>query len=151
MTEGPEPRTPRSLSALVVDDSQGVAKHVSGLLKELGFDPVDCAHDALHALELLRSTMHKIVLCDFEMDPMTGLDLLKTVRADWRFDETCFLIMTAATEFGHVSSAHVAGVDGYIIKPFGVTSLQRKIGQALEHRAETVRSGRARRRWVPPD
>jgi response regulator of citrate/malate metabolism len=59
--------------------------------------------------------------------------------------------MTAATEFDHVSSAHVAGVDGYIIKPFGLTSLQRKITQALEHRTETVRSGRARRQWVPPE
>jgi two-component system chemotaxis response regulator CheY len=95
--------------------------------------------------------MHRLVLCDFEMEPMTGLDLLKTVRADWRFDETCFLIMTAATEFDHVSSAHAAGVDGYIIKPFGPTSLQRKISQALEHRAESVRSGRARRRWAPPE
>jgi two-component system chemotaxis response regulator CheY len=134
-----------------VDDSQPVAKLVSGLLKELGCDSVDCAHDALHALELLRATMHRIVVCDFEMEPMTGLDLLKAVRADWRFDETCFLIMTAATEFDHVSSAHVAGVDGYIVKPFSLSSLQRKIGQGLEHRAEAIRSGRARRRWVPPE
>ena len=136
----------RSLSALVVDDSMVVGKHVTELLKELGFDPVDRALDAVHGLELLRSAMHRLVVADFEMEPMTGLDLLRAIRADWRLNETCFLMMTGATDFDHVSTAYTAGVDGYLLKPFGAAALDRKIREAFQHRDAALRVGTSARR-----
>ena len=124
------------MSALVVEDSPVVASLVSGLLRDLDFERVDRALDGIEALDRVRNHEDRLVISDFVMMPMTGLDLLRTVRADRHLREVCFLIMSGATSFEHVTAAYRAGVDGYLVKPFSAATLHLKINEALQRQAD---------------
>jgi two-component system, chemotaxis family, chemotaxis protein CheY len=114
---------------LVVDDFSTMRKVIRNLLKQLGYENIVEAEDGVAALEVLRSQKIDFVISDWNMPNMSGLELLKQVRADGSLSKTPFLMVTAETLKDNVVEAVKAGVDNYIVKPFTADVLSEKIGQ----------------------
>ena len=116
-----------AMPILVVDDYQTMIRIIRNLLKQLGFEDVDEASDGSAALEKLRRRKYGLVISDWNMEPMTGYDLLKQVRSDEKLQSTPFIMVTAESKTDNVIAAKKAGVDNYIVKPFNAQTLRTKI------------------------
>ena len=116
-----------SLRVLVVDDFATMIHIVRKLLSQLGFENVDDARDGEAALSKLRRRKFDLVICDWNMEPMTGYELLLKVRADRDLAETPFIMITAESKPDNVIAARKAGVSNYIVKPFTADALKEKI------------------------
>jgi two-component system chemotaxis response regulator CheY len=116
-----------STPILVVDDYQTMIRIIRNLLKQLGFDDVDDASDGTQAIEKMRARKYGLVISDWNMEPMTGYELLKTVRADDVLKNTPFIMVTAESKTDNVIAAKKAGVNSYIVKPFNAQTLKAKI------------------------
>jgi len=117
---------------LVVDDYQTMIRIIRNLLKQLGFDNVDEATDGREALDKLRSgKKYGLVISDWNMEPMTGYELLQEVRADEMLKPTPFIMVTAESKTENVIAAKRAGVNNYIVKPFNAATLKMKIASVI--------------------
>ena len=116
-----------SMPVLVVDDYNTMVRIIRNLLKQLGFVNVDEANDGAQALEKMRYRKYGLVISDWNMEPMTGYDLLQQVRADPGLAETPFIMVTAESKTDNVIAAKKAGVSNYIVKPFNAQTLKTKI------------------------
>ena len=112
---------------LVVDDYNTMIRIMHNLLKQLGFEHVDDANDGSSALNKLRKRDYGLVISDWNMEPMTGYDLLREVRADPNLATTPFIMITAESKTENVIAAKKAGVNNYIVKPFNAATLKTKI------------------------
>ena len=112
---------------LVVDDLGAMGRIIRNLLQQCGFQRIDSATDGASALARMRRTPYALVLSDWNMQPMSGIELLKQVRSDQALARTPFIIMTAESKTEHVMAAKQAGVDSYLIKPFNAQTLKTKI------------------------
>lgn len=121
----------RNMNILIVDDYKTMLRIVRNLLKQLGFDNVDEATDGSAALQKLREKPYQLVISDWNMEPMTGLQLLKEVRADTKLKETPFIMITAESKTENVIEAKKAGVSNYIVKPFNADTLKAKLSSVL--------------------
>ena len=115
------------IPVLVVDDYQTMVRIIRNLLKQLGFEHVDEASDGTAALDKLRAKRYGLVISDWNMEPMTGYELLRHVRADESLKTTPFIMVTAESKTENVIAAKKAGVDNYIVKPFNAQTLKVKI------------------------
>lgn len=120
-----------NMSVLIVDDYKTMLRIVRNLLKQLGFGNVDEATDGSMALQLMRGGNYGLVISDWNMEPMTGLQLLREVRADARLKATPFIMVTAESKSENVIAAKQAGVSNYIVKPFNAETLKQKIVSVL--------------------
>ncbi|MBW7950854.1 MAG: response regulator, partial [Pseudorhodoplanes sp.] len=100
---------------------------IRNLLRQLGFENVDEASDGSSALERLREKKYGLIISDWNMEPMTGYDLLKEVRSDPELKTTPFIMVTAESKTENVIAAKKAGVNNYIVKPFNAQTLKTKI------------------------
>jgi len=116
-----------SMPILIVDDYKTMLRIVRNLLKQLGFENVEEAMDGSSALEKLRDRDYGLVISDWNMEPMTGLQLLREVRSDAHMQETPFIMVTAESKTENVIAAKQAGVNNYIVKPFNAETLKSKI------------------------
>jgi two-component system chemotaxis response regulator CheY len=117
-----------SMQILVVDDYNTMIRIIRNLLRQLGFTNVDDANDGSSALKRLRGEKkYGLVISDWNMEPMTGFDLLKAVRADPVLAATPFIMITAESKTDNVIAAKQAGVSNYIVKPFNAQTLKNKI------------------------
>ncbi|HZP77318.1 MAG TPA: response regulator [Pseudolabrys sp.] len=116
-----------SMRVLVVDDYNTMIRIIRNLLKQLGFENIDDASDGTAALAKLRENQYGLVISDWNMEPMTGYDLLKEVRADPALTTTPFIMVTAESKTENVVAAKKAGVSNYIVKPFNAQTLKAKI------------------------
>ena len=116
---------------LVVDDYQTMVRIIRNLLKQLGFEDVDDASDGTTALAKLKQKQYGLVISDWNMQPMTGIELLREVRADAGLKATPFIMITAESKTENVIAAKVAGVSNYIVKPFNAETLKAKIASVL--------------------
>jgi two-component system chemotaxis response regulator CheY len=116
-----------SMPVLVVDDYNTMIRIIRNLLKQLGFDDVDDASDGSAALAKMREKKYGLVISDWNMEPMTGYELLKEVRADPGLNKTPFIMVTAESKTENVIAAKKAGVNNYIVKPFNAQTLKTKI------------------------
>ena len=123
----------KSINVLIVDDYRSMLRIIQNLLKQLEFNNVDEAMDGEQALAKLRAGNFGLVLSDWNMAPMTGLDLLKEVRADGRLKSLPFIMVTAESKTENVLAAKRAGVSNYIMKPFNAETLRDKIAKVLVH------------------
>jgi two-component system chemotaxis response regulator CheY len=123
----------KSTSVLIVDDYKTMLRIIRNLLKQLEFDNVEEATDGQEALLKLRAGHFGLVISDWNMAPMTGLDLLKEVRADARLKDMPFIMITAESKTENVIAAKQAGVSNYIVKPFNAETLREKIEKVLTH------------------
>jgi two-component system chemotaxis response regulator CheY len=116
-----------SMPVLVVDDYQTMIRIIRNLLKQLGFEDIDDAADGSAALQKLKEKKYGLVISDWNMEPMTGYELLKEVRADEQLRTTPFIMVTAESKTENVIAAKKAGVNNYIVKPFNAQTLKAKI------------------------
>jgi two-component system chemotaxis response regulator CheY len=117
----------KAMSILIVDDYKTMLRIIRNLLKQLGFDNVDEASDGATALQRLREKEFGLVISDWNMEPMTGLQLLKEVRSDAKLAHIPFVMVTAESKTENVIAAKEAGVTNYIVKPFNAETLKQKL------------------------
>jgi two-component system chemotaxis response regulator CheY len=116
-----------SMPILVVDDYKTMIRIIRNLLKQLGFEDVDEASDGTEAYAKMKDRRYGLVISDWNMEPMTGYELLKHVRADTSLAKTPFIMVTAESKTENVIAAKKAGVNNYIVKPFNAQTLKGKI------------------------
>jgi two-component system, chemotaxis family, chemotaxis protein CheY len=116
-----------SMPILVVDDYQTMVRIIRNLLKQLGFEDVDDASDGSAAIDKMRGRKYGLIISDWNMEPMTGYELLRQVRADDVLRPTPFIMVTAESKTENVIAAKKAGVNNYIVKPFNAQTLKSKI------------------------
>ncbi len=117
----------KNLKILIVDDYKTMLRIVRNLLKQLGFNNVEEATDGSMALQMCRTQDFGLVISDWNMEPMTGLQFLKELRADERLKATPFIMVTAESKTENVIAAKQAGVNNYIVKPFNAETLKKKM------------------------
>jgi two-component system chemotaxis response regulator CheY len=116
-----------SMPILVVDDYNTMVRIIRNLLRQVGFRNVDDATDGISALRKLREKQYSLVVSDWNMEPMTGYELLKEMRADPALAAVPFIMVTAESKTENVIAAKKAGVSNYIVKPFNAATLKAKI------------------------
>jgi two-component system chemotaxis response regulator CheY len=121
----------KNMPILIVDDYKTMLRIVRNLLNQLGFNNIDEATDGTMALEKLTQKPFRMIISDWNMQPMSGLDLLKKVRADERFSKLPFIMVTAESKAENIMIAKQAGVNNYIIKPFNAETLKMKLTAVL--------------------
>jgi two-component system chemotaxis response regulator CheY len=120
------------LHFLVVDDFATMRRIVRNLLKDLGFTNVDEAEDGVVALNKLRSEKFDFVVSDWNMPNMTGIDLLKAIRADGALKSLPVLMVTAEAKKENIIEAAQSGANGYIVKPFTAATLDEKLNKIFK-------------------
>jgi two-component system chemotaxis response regulator CheY len=123
----------KAMNILIVDDYKTMLRIIRNLLKQIDFNNVEEASDGAEALAKLRSGQFGLVISDWNMEPMTGLELLQEVRADSKLKTTPFIMITAESKTENVVAAKQAGVSNYIVKPFNAETLKEKIEKVLAH------------------
>lgn len=118
---------PKNMPILIVDDYKTMLRIVRNLLKSLGFENVDEATDGTMALNMLTLKRYGLIISDWNMEPMSGFELLKKVRADEKTKTMPFIMVTAESKTENVIAARQAGVSNYIVKPFNAETLKGKM------------------------
>lgn len=119
------------MKILVVDDYATMRRIVRNLLTQIGYTDIDEAGDGVSALAKLRESKFGLIISDWNMEPMTGYELLLKVRADDGLKRTPFIMVTAESKTENVIAAKKAGVNNYIVKPFNAATLKQKITAVL--------------------
>lgn len=114
---------------LVVDDFSTMRRIITNVLKQIGFENIHEAEDGAKALDILQQEKIDFVITDWNMPQMSGLDLLKAIRADPERKDTPVLMVTAESLQENIVAAAQAGVNNYIIKPFDASTLSAKINK----------------------
>ncbi|KLD73186.1 chemotaxis response regulator CheY [Xanthomonas campestris pv. phormiicola] len=128
----------KNMRILIVDDFSTMRRIVKNLLGDLGFTNTAEAEDGNSALAALRSAPFEFVVTDWNMPGMTGIDLLRNIRADDKLKHLPVLMVTAEAKREQIIEAAQAGVNGYIIKPFTAQTLQEKLGKIFERMGATA-------------
>lgn len=121
----------KNMNVLIVDDYKTMLRIIKNLLKQLGFNNVDEALDGSQALQTFQSKDYGLVISDWNMEPMSGLDFLKEVRAGSRNADVPFVMITAESKTENVIAAKQAGVSNYIVKPFNAETLKQKLTSVI--------------------
>jgi two-component system, chemotaxis family, chemotaxis protein CheY len=124
-----------SIPVLVVEDMPIVGRLICGLLKQVGFQHVDLANGSYPAINRLRTSSYGLVISDWDMRPVTGLDLLKQIRAEAALADTPFIMITASSSPDLIREAKNAGADEFLPKPFTVQTLRETIARVFAKRA----------------
>jgi len=120
-----------AMNVLIVDDYATMLRIIKNLLKQVGFTNVDEATDGGQALQMMRLKKYGLVISDWNMQPMTGIELLREVRKDDELKPTPFIMITAESKTENVVEAKSSGVSNYIVKPFSSDILKQKISSVL--------------------
>lgn len=120
-----------NLKVLVVDDFATMRRIIKNVLKQIGFTKILEADDGTSALEVLKENEIDLIISDWNMPRMTGLDFLKTVRKEPSTKDIPFLMVTAEAQKDNVIQAVQAGVSNYLVKPFTADSIKIKLAQIL--------------------
>ena len=123
----------KNMNVLIVDDYNTMLRIIKNLLKQLGFDNVDEATDGTMAFDKVREKQYGLVISDWNMEPMTGLELLKKIRASegQTYQKIPFIMVTAESKTENVVAAKQAGVNNYIVKPFNAETQKTKMTAVL--------------------
>ena len=122
----------KNMKILVVDDFSTMRRIVKNLLRDLGFTNTAEADDGSTAWPMLQSNDYDFLVTDWNMPGMTGIELLKKVRADDRLKNLPVLMVTAEAKRDQIVAAAQAGVNGYVVKPFTAAALKEKIEKIFE-------------------
>ncbi len=117
----------KNMPILVVDDFSTMRRIVKTCLRQLGFENITEAEDGKIALEKMELNEFKLVISDWNMPNMMGIDLLKSVRANEKYKNVPFVLVTAEGQKENVIEAAKAGVSNYVVKPFTADTLQTKL------------------------
>jgi len=122
----------KDMKILVVDDFSTMRRIIKNLLRDLGFTNTDEADDGNSALPMLQTGKYDFLVTDWNMPGMTGIDLLRNVRADENLKSLPVLMVTAEAKRDQIVAAAQAGVNGYVVKPFTAAVLKEKIEKIFE-------------------
>lgn len=122
----------KNLKILVVDDFSTMRRIIRNLLKELGFTNVDEAEDGVVALQKLKGGGFEFVVSDWNMPNMTGIELLRAIRADATLKQLPVIMVTAEAKKENIIEAAQAGANGYVVKPFTAATLEEKLNKIFE-------------------
>jgi len=128
----------KDMKILIVDDFSTMRRIIKNLLRDLGFNNTAEADDGSTALPILQSGSFDFLVTDWNMPGMTGIDLLKAVRADAKLAKLPVLMVTAEQKRDQIIEAAQAGVNGYIVKPFTAITLKEKIDKIFERLEATA-------------
>ncbi|MGB4190951.1 MAG: response regulator [Rickettsiales bacterium] len=120
-----------NINILIVDDYKTMLRIVRSLLAQIGFNNVDEAANGAEAINRLKEKKYDLIISDWNMEPMTGLELLKAVRAAEETKAVPFIMVTAESKTENVIAAKQAGVSNYIVKPFNAETLKAKLASVL--------------------
>ncbi|MGY9004121.1 MAG: response regulator [Rhodospirillales bacterium] len=120
-----------NMNVLIVDDDKTILGILRKLLKQLKFGNFVDATDGRMALDVLRSKEIGMIISDWNMEPMTGIQLLREVRGDDKLKHLPFIMITAESKSENVIAAKEAGVSSYIVKPFNAETLKSKLVSVL--------------------
>ncbi len=120
------------MKILIVDDFSTMRRIIKNLLRDLGFTNTSEADDGKTALPMLQGGGFDFLITDWNMPGMTGIDLLRAVRADSNLAGLPVLMVTAESKRDQIVEAAQAGVNGYIVKPFTAQTLKEKIDKIFE-------------------
>ncbi|PCJ97528.1 MAG: two-component system response regulator [Zetaproteobacteria bacterium] len=121
-----------NMNVLIVDDYTTMLRIIKNLLKQLGFNNIDEATDGTMAFEKIKIKNYGLVISDWNMEPMSGFEFLKKIRAsEEKFKTVPFIMITAESKTENVIAAKQAGVNNYIVKPFNAETLKMKITSVL--------------------
>jgi two-component system, chemotaxis family, chemotaxis protein CheY len=115
------------LELLIVEDRQVMLKIIRRLLEQLGYAHIDEAANGLQAIEKINNKHYDLILSDWNMDGMSGFDLLKLVRAEPSSRDTPFVLVTAESKPENILAAKAAGATGYLVKPFKLDVLEKTL------------------------
>lgn len=121
----------KNIKILIVDDYKTMLRIVRNLLKQNGYENVEEATDGAAALAKLKESRFDLIISDWNMEPMNGLELLKAVRADEELKDIPFIMVTAESKTENVLAAKEAKVSNYIVKPFNAATLKQKLDTVL--------------------
>ncbi len=121
----------KNMNILIVDDFKTMLTIIDGILKQLGFKNVDQAADGTQALEKLQKNKYGLILSDWNMEPMNGLDLLREVRKNDVTKTIPMILITAESKPENIIAAKREGVSNYIVKPFTANTLKDKLTTVL--------------------
>ncbi len=121
----------KDMNILIVDDYKTMLRIIRNLLSQLGFANVDEATDGTMALGMFKEKEYDLIISDWNMEPMSGLDLLKNIRTGTRNPKVPFIMITAESKTENVIVAKQAGVNNYIVKPFNAETLKNKLMAVL--------------------
>jgi two-component system chemotaxis response regulator CheY len=122
----------KNIKILVVDDFSTMRRIIKNLLRDLGFNNTAEADDGTTALPMLQSGNFDLLITDWNMPGMQGIDLLRAVRADPKLSMMPVLMVTAEQKKEQIIEAAKAGVNGYIVKPFTAATLKEKMEKIFE-------------------
>ena len=122
----------KNMKILIVDDFSTMRRIIKNLLRDLGFSNTHEADDGVTALPMLRSGDYDFLITEWNMPGMSGIDLLRAVRADDKLASLPVLMVTAEAKRDQIIEAAQAGVNGYVVKPFTAQALQEKIEKVFE-------------------
>ena len=128
----------KEMKILIVDDFSTMRRIIKNLLRDLGFANTQEADDGTTALPMLHSGNFDFLVTDWNMPGMSGIDLLRQVRADERLKHLPVLMVTAEAKREQIIEAAQSGVNGYIIKPFTAQTLEEKLGKIFERLAASA-------------
>lgn len=120
-----------NMAILIVDDYKTMLRILKNLLRQMGFNNVDEATDGTTAMKMLRTQKYDMVIADWDMTPMNGLQLLREVRANSTSKNTPFIMMSSENGHDYVIQAKEAGVSNYIVKPFNKETLKSKMESVI--------------------
>lgn len=123
--------TPSDVQVIVVDDVQSMRIQIKGVLRSCGFEKIRSANHGIEALQQMNEEPAHLVICDWHMATMSGLDLLREMRKKEKTKDTAFIMLTAECGRERVMEAVQAGLDGYIMKPFTPEQAKLKVMDAL--------------------
>lgn len=122
----------KNMNVLIVDDYNTMLRIIKNLLKQLGFNNVDEATDGESAFAKVQQKDYGLIISDWNMEPMTGLELLKQIRSsNDNYKNVPFIMITAESKTENVVAAKQAGVNNYIVKPFNAETLKSKMVSVL--------------------
>lgn len=116
-----------NMKVLIVDDFATMRRILKNIMKQLGFSNITEAENGKNALKILKGETIDLVLCDWNMPEMPGIDLLNAVRSDDQLKKTPFVMVTAEAQKENILEAVKAGVSSYIVKPFTAETVEEKL------------------------
>lgn len=115
------------ISILILDDHKTMLRIVRNILETMGYKNIDEAHDGSIGLDMFMAKEYDLIVSDWNMEPMNGLDLLKAIRQGSRHNDIPFIMVTSESKTEKVMEAKKIGVSGYIVKPFNADTLKTKV------------------------
>jgi len=123
----PIPESIKSKKILIVDDAKSMRALLAAILREFGITRIDEANDGEQAFQKIKLSGYDLVLCDWEMPKMSGIDLLKKVRDDESINQVPFVMVTSLSNTDKVKQAIAVGTSDYVVKPINAETIISKV------------------------